>query len=445
MSKTNLISKYNIPVPRYTSYPTVPNWNDKLDDNQSIELFKKALVDFSEDGISVYIHLPYCESLCTYCGCNKSITKSHDVEEKYVKAIQEEWSRYVGLIPKGTKIAQLHLGGGTPTFFSADNLERILKPIIDALDFTDNADISFEGHPSNTTYEQLKRLRGIGFNRVSYGVQDLDVNVQTAINRIQPFEEVKTVVDSARELGYSSINLDLIYGLPFQTIESVENTIHKIASLKPNRIANYAYAHVPWKSKSQRLYSDNDIPKGEEKQLLYQKGKELLENYGYHTIGMDHFAQETDELYICYQNKEMNRNFMGYTTLKSKILIGLGVSAISDFYYGYKQNEKTISGYYKSLETPTLYKGKVLNDKDVVNRAYISNIMCNGYTSFSYESLDTETKEQLQELAEDGLISFTDTQLNLTPIGAKYVRNISSAFDTYYSKNPTTKTFSSSI
>jgi oxygen-independent coproporphyrinogen III oxidase len=259
-----------VPVPRYTSYPTVPFWNNSIEvaDWKSM-VTKQTAIANNTDGISLYIHLPFCEMLCTYCGCNKKITTNHSVEEEYMQAIIREWALYRELMDEKPLIRELHLGGGTPTFFSPENLTYLLGEILKEAIIHPQHEFSFEGHPNNTTREHLQALYNIGFRRVSYGVQDHNARVQRVINRIQPFENVKRAVENAREIGYTSINFDLIYGLPLQTKESIIETIRQSISLQPDRIAFYSYAHVPWTSKAQRLFDENDLPDANLKMELY--------------------------------------------------------------------------------------------------------------------------------------------------------------------------------
>src|SRR5690606_22270418 len=296
---------------------------------------KKAFDNFGkEEGISIYIHLPFCESLCTYCGCNKRITKNNAVKDPYIQALLTEWIEYKTIFQDKPKLAGIHLGGGTPTFFEPSYLKHLISSILDDAEITPNAEFSFEGHPNNTTFEHLKTLKELGFDRVSYGIQDFDVQVQTAIHRIQPFEKVKYATDSARTLGYTSVNYDLIYGLPHQTLETLEDTFIKVQELRPDRIAFYSYAHLPSAFPAQKSF-ESFLPTPAEKSELYEFGRALLVKMGYEEVGMDHFALPTDALNLAKTKGELHRNFMGYTTLPSKILVGLGASSISDVYYAY--------------------------------------------------------------------------------------------------------------
>jgi len=298
MITTGLLQKYDVAVPRYTSYPTVPYWKENIDQQQWLSVFEDSFDKAnSKDGISLYIHLPFCESLCTYCGCNKKITTNHSVEEDYLATIEKEFLLYLELLKEKPVIREIHLGGGTPTFFSPENLSRLINFIKQYSIIHPRHEFSIEGHPNNTTTKHLEALFELGFRRISYGVQDNDPEVQRIINRIQPLENVKKATDTARETGFESVNFDLIYGLPKQTLQSITKTFEQVLELKPDRIAFYSYAHVPWTSRGQRLFDELDLPSPEEKIQLYLKGKEILMNAGYTDIGMDHFALSTDTLY----------------------------------------------------------------------------------------------------------------------------------------------------
>jgi len=436
-----LIRKYNQPVPRYTSYPTVPYWQDDL----PVEKWKERFADQfnihnAADGISIYIHLPFCESLCTYCGCNKKITLNHSVEEEYLKAIEKEWKHYRKLMNQTPVVREIHLGGGTPTFFSPGNLRYLLNTLLNTSIVHPMHEFSIEGHPNNTTKEHLETLYSLGFRRISYGVQDMDPDVQRIINRIQPIENVERATENARAAGFTSVNFDLIYGLPLQRLQSIENTINQVIGLKPDRIAFYSYAHVPWASRVQRLFHEADLPGAEEKIQLYMKGKELLMANGYYDIGMDHFALPHDELYIAKQNGKLHRNFMGYTTQNSGLLIGLGVSSISDLGNAFAQNEKNLHDYYASVNHGKLAvkRGYFLNNEDIAFRQYIKDISCKGATVFQSDHLPILEEfcfPQIEQLAADGLLEYDKNQLKLKGEGHYFIRNICSAFDLYLQRD----------
>ncbi len=449
----NLISKYNVAAPRYTSYPTVPAWNSTPTQEQWKDLvstsFKKTN---SKNGISLYIHLPFCESLCTYCACNTRITVNHKVEVPYLESILKEWNLYLALFDEKPKLKEIHLGGGTPTFFAPENLQRLLKGILDTAVISDQADFSFEGHPSNTTREHLKTLFDLGFKRVSFGIQDFDPIVQDVINRYQSFEEVQTVVKAAREIGYTSINFDLVYGLPFQKLETITDTINKVIELKPDRIAFYSYAHVPWIKPGQRKFTEKDLPVDVEKRRLYEKGLDLFKEHGYEDIGMDHFALKSDSLFEALKNKNLHRNFMGYTSGYTELMVSLGCSSISDTWNSFAQNIKTVEAYQDAVNEGKfpIFKGHVLTEEDLVIRKHILNIMCQGETSWQGDQINYEAKskglQRCEELQKDKLIELHPDKLIVTETGRAFLRNICLCFDAHYwAKTSTQPSFSTTV
>ncbi|HIC31479.1 MAG TPA: oxygen-independent coproporphyrinogen III oxidase [Flavobacteriaceae bacterium] len=451
----SLVNKYNVAGPRYTSYPTVPYWNtEAFSLNQWKESLIKAFNESNqEEGISLYIHLPFCESLCTFCGCNKRITKRHEVESPYIKAVLKEWDLYCELFDEKPIIKELHLGGGTPTFFSPENLTLLINGLKAKAELAGDYEFSFEGHPNNTTKEHLQTLYNLGFRRVSFGVQDYNPTVQKAIHRIQPFENVKRVTEQAREIGYTSVGHDIIFGLPFQTGVHVEETIKKTKALLPDRIAFYSYAHVPWiKGNGQRGFKDSDLPKADSKQNQYQLGKKLLADAGYYDIGMDHFALQTDSLYKASKNETMHRNFMGYTASKTKAMIGLGVSSISDSWYAFAQNVKNLEDYYQLIDEDIIpvFRGHILTKEDLIIRQHILNLMCHFKTGWMANGLYfdeiPEILIKLQEMQEDGLVQIELNQIFITEKGKPFVRNICMAFDMLLQRNkPETQLFSMTI
>lgn len=449
MITASLLKKYDRPVPRYTSYPTVPQWEPEISvEKWEANFTQQFSIENTQNGMALYIHLPFCESLCTYCGCNKKITTNHKVEGEYIEAILKEWTLYLRLMEEKPVLRELHLGGGTPTFFSPENLQKLLLPILNSCTIADDHAFSFEGHPNNTTYDHLKTLYDLGFRRVSFGVQDNDPIVQQIINRIQPFYKVQEVTEIAREIGYTSVNYDLIYGLPRQTTESMERTLKQVLSLKPDRVAFYSYAHVPWTSRGQRLFDEKDLPSAELKMELYRLGKFQFAMHGYQDIGMDHFALPTDELYRARKMEErkmeegkreeatLHRNFMGYKTQSSKLLIGLGVSSISDTGNAYAQNNKTIREYYELINQGKLAitKGYFLDEEDLSFKQYILDISCKGKTSFNksdLQKLEEYSFPVLEELAEDGLLEWNEEGVSLTTKGHHFIRIVCSAFDLF--------------
>lgn len=447
---SHLIEKYNVAAPRYTSYPTVPYWNktsfDQAHWRQSV---KMAFDGSKKEGISIYIHLPFCESLCTYCGCNTRITKNHKVEDPYIAAVLKEWAMYRDTFGNKPVIKELHLGGGTPTFFSPANLEVLITGILKDSIVHPHADFGFEGHPANTTEEHLRTLYNLGFRRLSLGIQDFDPEVQFIINRMQTFEQVEEVTLQARRIGYTSINFDLIYGLPRQTRNSLTDTIEKVSRLMPGRIAFYSYAHVPWIKPGQRRFTEADLPGAAEKRALYDLGHNLLTDLGYRDIGMDHFALPADSLYIAEKNKKLHRNFMGYTHQYTRLLVGLGVSSISDTWDAYAQNIKTVEEYLEMInrnELPVV-KGHFLSDEDMVIRKHILNLMCKGETHWNSHTQNCpafdEGLERMKGLEADGLMKLSLMDLKVTPLGKRFLRNICMALDArLWADKPASQLFS---
>ena len=432
----SLIRKYNVPGPRYTSYPTVPFWNEDI----NLDAWKKEVknafqITNKKEGISLYIHLPFCESLCTYCGCTTRITINHAVERPYIETVLKEWKLYLELFEDVPEVTEIHLGGGTPTFFSAENLAYLINSIKQTVVLKDSAEFSFEAHPNNTTYEHLEVLYNLGFRRVSFGIQDFDPKVQQIINRIQTFEQVQKVVNEAKAIGYTSINFDLIYGLPLQSSNSIENTFEKVKLLNPDRIAFYSYAHVPWVKPGQRKFTEKDLPSNEEKRKLYELGKELLISIGYCEIGMDHFSLPTDTLYKAAINGNMHRNFMGYTTLHSTLSVGLGVSAIGDAWLAYGQNIKKVEEYKKVVESGQfpIMKTHILTNKEAYVRRHITNLMCQFETTWDPKAIESgifkNVEKRIQEMIKDQLVTYENGRLQVTSIGRPFVRNACMALD----------------
>lgn len=450
---SGLIKKYNIPGPRYTSYPTVPHWYNSPSNKTWTTVVKESFdISNLDDGISIYIHLPFCSSLCTYCGCNTRITTNHAVEEPYITTLLKEWQLYLNIFETAPRIKEIHLGGGTPTFFSPENLKRLLDGITASAILCEDVALGFEGHPNNTSREHLQTLYDLGFRRVSFGIQDFDPRVQLIINRIQPYENVLEATKNAREIGYTSINYDLIFGLPLQTLESVDETISKVNQLRPDRIAFYSYAHVPWIKPGQRSFSDEDLPSAAEKRTLYELGKKRFEEMGYVEIGMDHFALKTDELYIAAQDLTLHRNFMGYTPYHTRLLIGLGASSISDSWTTFVQNVKKVEDYTEMVERGEFpfFKGHVLTPQDLVLRQHILNLMCHLYTEWTTEDLNNPAIykgiKKLQEMQNDDLVEIEPNRLVITEKGRPFLRNVCMCFDEYlWKESPDTQIFSSTI
>ncbi len=453
--KQNLIQKYNIAGPRYTSYPTVPFWDEEgIAYNDWVSSAVRSFNESNQtEGISIYIHLPFCENLCTFCGCHKRITKQHGVEQPYIETLLKEWQLYCDIFPAKPRIKEIHLGGGTPTFFSPENLQKLINGILEKSEKCDGFEFSFEAHPNNTTELHLKTLFDLGFTRNSFGVQDYDLKVQQTINRIQPFEKVKEVTELSRKIGFNSISHDLVFGLPHQTKQSIINTISKTQCLKPDRIAFYSYAHVPWvKGVGQRGYDENDLPSAEVKRDLYETGKQMLSDLGYVEVGMDHFALPTDSMFKAMEKKKLHRNFMGYTASKTQLMVGLGMSSISDSWYSFAQNDKSVEEYTDLVNKGTIpvVKGHLLNHEDLIIRKHILNIMCHFETSWENDAMKFPELEdclkRLKEMEADGLVIIQKNGIKLPEAAHPFVRNICMAFDLRLLRNaPTTRIFSMTI
>jgi oxygen-independent coproporphyrinogen-3 oxidase len=424
-----LVSKYNVPGPRYTSYPTVPFWkNSSLTENE----WKIELVKSDTKTIALYIHLPFCESLCTFCGCHKRITRNHQVETPYIDAVIKEWEVYKEVINVDFQLNELHLGGGTPTFFATKELERLIQAIKPSVQ-NENCEMSFEAHPSSTTPLHLQVLFDLGFRRVSFGIQDYDLKVQKAIHRIQDFDTVKNVHELAKKIGYSSINHDLIYGLPFQTMAGFLATLEQTMKLMPERIALYSYAHVPWiKGTGQRGYSELDLPQEQEKMQLYEMATAYLISKGYISIGMDHFALPNDGLSLAFHTNKLHRNFMGYTTKSSATMIGLGMSAISDSWGAFAQNEKNVEAYLAKVNKNELpvFKGHILDENELFTRKQILDLMCHYRTELpKAQTYWMEIRERLEPMIQDELVKIDGEIVVVSLKGRSFIRNICMAFD----------------
>jgi oxygen-independent coproporphyrinogen-3 oxidase len=445
----DLFAKYDVPAPRYTSYPTVPFWSDMPTTEQWLNELEKAFDDELANW-SLYFHLPFCESLCTFCACNTVITRNHGREEGYKELLLKEWSYYLDRIPKLRErpLLGVHLGGGTPTFFAPENLQQILKPILSETQIDqERFEASVEVHPGHTTGEHLVTLRDLGFTRISIGVQDFDPEVQRIVNRNQPYEVTKTCTDMARELGFTSVNYDLIYGLPKQTLNRFAESIDKTIDLRPDRIALYSFALVPWIKPAQRSYTDEDIPKAGEKRALYEMARTKLENAGYVEIGMDHFALPHDGMAEAQRKGTLHRNFQGYTETRTSVLLGLGVSAISEAPTCFHQNEKAFPVYERRVrqgEIPT-FRGHLLSEEDRQLREQILKFM----TRFEVALRDDQredAKNFLSALINDGLVEVRGEKLTLTESGRPFLRNACMFFDYRLRRQqPQAKTFSQAL
>lgn len=444
----NLFEKYDVPAPRYTSYPTVPYWEVSPTASQWCDNLK-SILNQNGKSLSLYIHIPYCETLCTFCGCNTVITKDHKKEDPYIQSLLAEWNTYLKHVPelKKTALKHLHLGGGTPTFLSPGNLEKLLTPILKDVVLDADFEGSIEVDPRRTTVEQLKVLRKLGFNRISLGVQDFNPEVQRLINRIQPFDITANITREARALGFQSVNFDLIYGLAKQTKESMVDCIAKTIELRPDRIALYSFALVPWIKPAQRLFKDEDLPQGQAKRELYEISREALIKAGYVEIGMDHFALPTEALSKSLKSETLHRNFMGYTDHKTDVLLGLGVSSISETADMFHQNEKVLPTYQLQVdkgEVPT-FRGHILTSSDQSHRQQILDFMTKGHVRLTPQQKN-EAEAFLAEMKKDGLVEFHELELRLTEKGKPFLRNACLFFDERLkTKQPLTQVFSKAL
>lgn len=446
----DLLAKYDVPAPRYTSYPTVPYWDTNPTADQWISHLRTTLKETS-GGWSMYIHIPFCESLCTFCGCNNIITKDHKRESPYVGNVLKEWALYIDQVPELAEkpLRHIHLGGGTPTFLSAEALVQLLRPILGKLKIDPNDfEGSIEVDPRRTNPEQLKALRELGFNRVSMGVQDFNPEVQRLVNRIQPLEITEKLTQDARDMGYTSVNFDLIYGLAKQTPETIRDTAEATVRLRPDRIALYSFALVPWIKPQQRLFKDEDLPKAAEKRELYEIARDILLKAGYLEVGMDHFALPEDSLCVAMKEQRLHRNFMGYTDQRTDVLLGLGVSAISETPLSFHQNEKVLPLYESALNEGLLpsLRGHVLSKEDQVRRDQILKLMTDFEVPFIDEKQENAAKKFLAEMLGDSLIEIKNHKLLVKEAGRPFLRNACVFFDERLkNKQPQTKIFSQSI
>lgn len=448
MTLTALLEKYDVPVPRYTSYPTVPQWHDSPTPEQWIASLDRAATG-RDAALSVYVHLPFCESLCSFCGCNNVITRDHGREEPYVDLVLAELRAYLAKTPGLARqpFHQLHLGGGTPTFLSAGSLTRLVTGIYEMLPGRTGAfEGSVEVDPRVTSVGQLAALRSLGFSRVSLGVQDIDPHVQHLVNRIQPLEMTERLCFEARRLDYASINIDLIYGLPGQTPESIVALASEILRLSPGRLAVYSFAKVPWIKPQQRRFKDDQIPAGAAKRALYETIRAPLVAGGYLEIGLDHFAKPDEALARAADEGRLHRNFMGYTEVRTTTLLGLGVSAISETPDCYHQNEKVLTTYQARVLAggiPTL-RGHRLSPDDMHRRDLIFALM----TRFLVAVRDGDIAADgafVQELLTDGLMTLDDGVVTVPERGRPFLRNVAAIFDAHLAGQDLTRpTYSTS-
>jgi oxygen-independent coproporphyrinogen-3 oxidase len=434
----DLIARYDRPGPRYTSYPTAPEWND-LDEAEARAAFERNGAD--PRPVSVYVHVPFCERMCLFCGCNVVVAKNRDKIPGYLDAMERE----IALVRKltGAKQAiQLHLGGGTPTFLSPDEIERVAGSVFRAFERASGAEVGIEVDPMLTTREHLEAARRAGFNRLSMGVQDFGDDVQALVERDQPDSKSSEIFRLGRELGFDSVNIDLMYGLPGQTPAHLSHSAHRVIELGADRVAVFGYAHVPWMKPHQKKLEKHGIPAAPERWQMFNAARTVLLDAGYQAIGFDHFAKPTDELARAWRKRKLNRNFQGYTVLEPTDLIGLGVSSISDVGGAYLQNAKRLSAYVQTLEAGRLpvERGRILTDEDRLRRAVITDIMCNLRLDYDHvrEQFAIDARQhfaaeiaRLEEFVADGLVSLSDRGLEVTERGRVFVRNVAMTFDAY--------------
>jgi oxygen-independent coproporphyrinogen-3 oxidase len=434
-SLTALLEKYDVQVPRYTSYPAVPNWQRTPSPDEWVAGLDAVLRE-DQSSLSVYVHLPFCETLCTFCGCNTVITRNHERAAPYVNTVLAELDLYLERLPRlaGRPVSQLHLGGGTPTFLAPAEIGSLLDGLASRLPLGGGGyEASVEVDPRVTTGEHLRALRARGVTRISLGVQDIDGEVLRLVNRPQPLAITAGLCRQAREQGFESINFDLIYGLPGQNEASMARLADAITGLRPDRLAVYSFARVPWIKPAQRKFTDEQIPAGAAKRALYEILRDRLLAAGYCEIGLDHFALPHDALAVASKQGTLHRNFMGYTDRRTTALLGLGVSAISETPSAYHQNEKVITVYERRVtqrEIPTL-RGHVLSDEDRRRAAAIRALMTRGRAPLSGDDA-ADAATQLVELVRDGIVELTDGELRMTARGTPFIRNAAAFFDAYY-------------
>lgn len=453
----DLLHKYDVPGPRYTSYPTVPAWKENINNSH----YKKALASVQKDEtLSLYFHLPFCERLCHFCGCFKTITKDHSRSASYVQALLNEIKNIsLALVNSNKKVSQIHFGGGTPNFIQPEELAQVMTVVRESFDVLDNAEIAIEMHPRTSTKAFCEELKKQGFNRISLGVQDFNEKVQTLINRHQSYEMTKEMLEFLKSLGFEDFNFDLIYGLPGQNEKLFQNTLEKTLQLSPDRLAVYSYAHVPWKSPVQRAFKDSDLPTPETKLKLFEMAYEFFTSHGYVLIGMDHFAKKTDELYKALQDGGIHRNFMGYSTKADAHQIGFGVSSISYVAGNYFQNIKDINEYQSLSEENkfSVYRGFLLNEDDQIRRDLITELMCklkvdiNGFSknhNIDFHQYFSDDLKHLEKFVEDGLLKISNDEILVVGKGNLVIRNMAMCFDKYLDdirKNATNQVFSRTV
>ena len=448
--------KYDKPGPRYTSYPTAPHFSEKFTHENFLDEVIKTNYGEGLPDLSLYFHLPFCDTLCYFCGCNMLITRNRDRVKEYISYLKREIDMMRTYILPDRKVTQLHWGGGTPTHLMPDEIADLASYIKSSFDFKDDSENGCEIDPRDLTRAHLEALRNNGFNRISMGVQDFNEKVQKAVNRIQPEDITRQTVNWVRELGFSSINLDLMYGLPFQTLQSFSDTVDKVINISPDRIAVFNYAHLPWLKKHMALIHAEDLPQPEEKLEILKMTTEKLTSAGYVFIGMDHFAKPDDELTIALNEKKLYRNFQGYSTHAGSDLYAMGITAISQLHNVYAQNYKTEKEYFNSIDNETLpiAKGYSLSEDDILRREVISKLMCNFELDFSdiEKQFNIKFKEyfswglnNLDEMINDELLILKDNKIEITQMGKLLIRNIAMNFDGYIERKEDTAKYSRTV
>jgi oxygen-independent coproporphyrinogen-3 oxidase len=434
-----ILRKYNRPGPRYTSYPTAPVWQENFGPSDLEEVFSQA--DATGGPLSLYMHIPFCESLCLFCACTVSIQKDKRVAVPYLDTLKREIEHVSRFVSRSRSVIQFHWGGGTPTYLAPAQMEELFGHAHERFAFAPDAEIGIEVDPRVTTREHLETLRRLGFNRLSMGVQDFNPQVQQAVRRVQPYEMTQELIRAARQLGFDSLNIDLIYGLPYQTAESFAATVERVLTLQPDRIAMFSYAHVPWLKKQQGSFEAH-LPEGEEKFRIFRAGLDGFLRAGYVYIGMDHFARPGDELAVAQRNRTLHRNFQGYTTKAGADLYGMGVSAISGIGAAYGQNSREVTAYQEGVARRGIatMRGYRLSPDDLVRRAVISRLLCHTVIrkheiekefSLSFDDYFSAELFQLEEHRRDGLLALSPEEIRVTPLGRIFIRNVAMVFDGY--------------
>jgi len=453
-----LLSRFDVPGPRYTSFPTADRFVEAFTTDDYVQALTQRRTGLAARSrpLSLYVHIPFCESLCYYCACNKIITKHHEKAASYLSYLSREVDLHTQYIGQGQTISQLHLGGGSPTFLRDDELRELMAMLRRNFTLAPGGEYSIEIDPRTVDAARLDTLTELGFNRLSFGVQDFDPAVQKAVHRVQPAEQVFALIDAARKRGFDSINIDLIYGLPRQTPESFARTLEQVNQLRPDRIALYAYAHLPERFKPQRRIDAQTLPNAAAKVAMLSRSLVSFLSAGYVYVGMDHFALPDDALAIAKRQGRLHRNFQGYSTQPDCDMIGLGVSSIGRVGATYSQNAKTLEEYCDLIDQGRLpvVRGLALSRDDLVRRAVIMSLMCQGQVLF--ESIDlaylvdcrnyfTRELEDLQSLVEQGLVTVDDTGIQVTAQGWFFVRAVAMVFDRYLQTDRTRARFSKII